>query len=66
MAFNGCKAGVVTAAGPWRSSGAWWVRQNEWQREEWEVALNGNTVSGLFRLFRDTVSGRWFVEGMYD
>lgn len=66
VAFNGYKARVLTAAGPWRSSGAWWVQQNEWQREEWEVALDGNTASGLFRLFRDTLSGRWFVEGMYD
>jgi protein ImuB len=64
--FNGVKAKVVQACGPWRSSGAWWDHAGHWQREEWDVALVCNGASGLYRVFRDLQSGRWFVEGMYD
>jgi protein ImuB len=64
--FNGVKATVVQACGPWRSSGAWWEQSGHWQREEWDVAVVRNGASGLYRIFRDLQSGRWFVEGMYD
>ncbi|HEY6307882.1 MAG TPA: hypothetical protein VI488_15635 [Candidatus Angelobacter sp.] len=64
--FNGVKAKVVQACGPWRSSGAWWDHAGQWQREEWDVDLVFNGASGLYRIFRDPQSGRWFVEGMYD
>jgi protein ImuB len=64
--FNGVKATVVQACGPWRNSGAWWEPAGRWQREEWDVALACNDASGLYRVFRDLHSGQWFVEGMYD
>jgi protein ImuB len=64
--FNGMRAKVVQACGPWRSSGSWWDQAGQWQREEWDVALNLNGASGLYRIFRDLQSGEWFVEGMYD
>jgi protein ImuB len=64
--FNGMKARVVQVCGPWRSSGSWWDQAGQWQREEWDVALNLNGASGLYRIFRDAQSGEWFVEGMYD
>jgi protein ImuB len=66
VVFNGVKAKVVQACGPWRSSGSWWDQAGQWQREEWDVALNLNGASGLYRIFRDVQSGEWFVEGMYD
>jgi protein ImuB len=35
-------------------------------REDWDLTLNINGASGLYRIFRDLQSGQWFVEGMYD
>jgi protein ImuB len=66
IVFNGIKTTVVQACGPWRSGGAWWEQSGHWEREEWDVALVRNGISGLYRVFRDLQSGRWFVEGMYD
>ena len=56
---------IVWLAGPWRSSGDWW-QQEGWAREEWDIALQGETGLALYRLVRDLLSGRWFVEGTYD
>lgn len=64
--FNGIKARVLHACGPWRSSGSWWDQASRWQRDDWDVALNFNGASGLYRIFLDVASGQWFVEGMYD
>jgi protein ImuB len=64
--FNGMKAPVVQACGPWRSGSSWWDPAGQWQREEWDVALNINGASGIYRIFQDLQSGEWFVEGIYD
>ncbi|HMF91253.1 MAG TPA: hypothetical protein VKL40_11460 [Candidatus Angelobacter sp.] len=66
VVFQGQKAKVLEACGPWRSSGEWWDRSGQWNREEWDVALVLNQGSGLYRIFRDKQSGQWFVEAMYD
>ena len=58
---------VVMAKGPWHTSGEWWKEDVAWNREEWDVALGVNQEEqGLYRLYRETDSGRWFVEGSYD
>jgi protein ImuB len=55
---------VEQAAGPWRSSGAWWSGTSEhWDRDEWDVALADGSIC---RLYRDRTTGRWFVEGVFD
>jgi protein ImuB len=66
IAFNGRKATVIQVCGPWRSSGSWWDQDGQWQREEWDVALNIEGAYALYRIFRDLRSGLWFVEGIYD
>lgn len=53
---------VVMAKGPWRTSGEWW-RSDAWNRDEWDVALE---TGGVFRMFREIDSERWFVEATYD
>jgi hypothetical protein len=48
----------VNSAGPWRSSGEWWVQP--WLHDEWDVELTDGT---LCRLAHDGSS--WFLEGLY-
>jgi protein ImuB len=56
---------VLWAAGPWRSSGDWW-EQDSWMRDEWDIALRGQTGIVLYRLVHDLVGGKWLLEGEYD
>jgi len=56
---------VLWKAGPWRFSGDWWERE-AWSRDEWDIALQNNTVIALYRLVHDLLGGDWFVEGTYD
>ena len=75
LAFRGTRYQVINAAGPWRSSGAWWSL-NSWAREEWDLALvlaagasgkdPNEDAAALYRVFQDSESRRWFVEGSYD
>jgi len=53
---------IATARGPWRLTGNWW-REDAWNRDRWDVALDTGV---LFRLFQEIDSGRWFIEGSYD
>jgi protein ImuB len=60
---RGMPGGKVTrAAGPWRTSGAWWEGQ-PWNHDEWDVTVTDG--SGC-RLFRDRESRVWFLEGVFD
>ncbi|OFW04346.1 MAG: hypothetical protein A3H96_27445 [Acidobacteria bacterium RIFCSPLOWO2_02_FULL_67_36] len=55
---------VEQAAGPWRTSGAWWTHgDGRWDRDEWDVALCDES---LCRLFRDRITERWFMDGILD
>ena len=62
---------VVTCAGPWRSSGSWWTPSSlhassfsasSWDHDEWDVALRDG---GLYRIFQDRTTKRWFIEGSW-
>jgi protein ImuB len=55
---------ILWAAGPWRSSGDWWEKEG-WARDEWDIAVQGADIA-LYRLVRDRLGGRWFLEGTYD
>jgi protein ImuB len=55
---------VEQAAGPWRTSGAWWGGSGaHWDHDEWDVALSDGSIC---RLFQDRESDRWFLEGVVD
>ena len=58
---------IVQAAGPWRSSGAWWQSSTErdgaWDRDEWDIALESGAA---YRVFQDRKTGQWWVEGEID
>src|SRR2546426_241681 len=38
FSFSGVRGEVVSAAGPWRTSGEWWT-EDGWQQDEWDVEL---------------------------
>ncbi len=52
---------IMSAAGPWRTSGEWWTL-TPWNRDEWDIALNNGA---LYRIYSEP-GGRWQVEGAYD
>jgi len=68
---------VLSCAGPWRTSGAWWEeelvrtagagldsgRRGPWSRDEWDVALGDGAV---YRIFRDRTTDGWFIDGVMD
>jgi protein ImuB len=64
-AKNKVQGDILWAAGPWRSSGDWWEREG-WARDEWDIAVQGETGITLYRLVRDLLGAGWFVEGSYD
>lgn len=61
LSASGIQGKVVSASGPWRNSGDWW-RDDPWDRDEWDVALQNGA---LYRLCQNA-DRRWFVEGAYD
>jgi protein ImuB len=56
---------IIWTAGPWRASGDWW-EQDAWSRDEWDIAVQGDSEIALYRLVRDLLNGKWMVEGTYD
>jgi protein ImuB len=56
------RGNIVSAAGPWRTSGDWWTH-TPWDRDEWDIAFAGGA---LYRLSCDRPTGRWFIDGTYD
>jgi len=56
---------VETYAGPWRTSGGWWVEDTKkyWERDEWDVTLSDGST---YRVFRERDTDAWFIEGVVD
>jgi protein ImuB len=57
--FRGVGNNVVTASGPWRSSGDWW-REDGWQHDEWdlEIELRSTSHSSSGETMGDPLSRR--------
>ncbi len=62
IAARGLSGTVVSLAGPWRTSGDWWT-PHPWAHDEFDVALSDGS---LYRIYQESESGRWFIEGRYD
>ena len=54
---------VVRCAGPWRTSGEWWLGGESWNRDEWDVALGDGAA---YRMFQDRVTDAWFIDAILD
>ncbi len=55
-------ARVLVAAGPYRSSGAWWTEES-FSRDYWDVQASDGAV---YRLHQDRQDGTWWADGYYD
>jgi protein ImuB len=66
ISFAEVSSSIIGAAGPWATSGNWWKSNEEWRREEWDIAVELSSGVGLYRIFRDLRENEWFVEGLYD
>ena len=53
---------VRVAAGPWVLEDGWWSDAPA-SRDYWDVELDGG---GLYRLYRDRPTGKWYADGVYD
>ncbi len=53
---------VRVAAGPWTLEDGWWS-ETPAARDYWDVELDGG---GLYRVYRDRPTGRWYADGVYD
>lgn len=53
---------VRVAAGPWTLEDGWWSEAPA-ARDYWDVELDGG---GLYRVYRDRPTGRWYADGVYD
>src|SRR5262249_22625099 len=56
------RGSIVQAAGPWRTSGDWWV-EDKWNRDEWDIALGDGSI---YRLCKTHANKQWMIEGIYD
>jgi hypothetical protein len=50
------------AAGPWTLEDGWWSDAPA-ARDYWDVELDGG---GLYRVYRDRSTARWYADGVYD
>jgi protein ImuB len=53
---------VRVAAGPWNLEEGWWSAAPA-SRDYWDVEL---AAGGLYRIYRDRASDKWYADGMYD
>ena len=77
--LQGMHGDVVTASGPWRSSGDWW-QEDAWNHDEWDLTIDfddshgrrKHTMTllwpqfGIYRVYYDVLRHSWFVRGFYD
>ena len=78
LTCEGVSRRVLAFAGPWKTKGDWWS-ETAWARDEWDVEMHalrpkrametgefGEEEITLYRIYKDQLAKRWFVEGIYD
>jgi hypothetical protein len=53
---------VRVASGPWSLEEEWWT-EDPTERDYWDVELSDG---GLYRIYRNRLSGEWAADGIYD
>jgi hypothetical protein len=48
MYLQGMRGEVVSASGPWRSSGDWW-QEDPWHQDEWDLEIEFDPVGAQDR-----------------
>jgi protein ImuB len=66
ISFQGRRGRIAHALGPWRGMGEWWDATGPWLRDEWDIRMDVDGQTALYRIYRDVASQQWFVRGMYD
>jgi protein ImuB len=54
---------VVQLAGPWRTTGGWWSREQRFAYDYFDVQTSDGSVA---RLRFDHLAQRWQIDGVYD
>ncbi len=54
---------VVQLAGPWRTTGGWWAREQRFAYDYFDVQTSDGSVA---RLRFDHLTQRWQIDGLYD
>jgi len=54
---------VVQVAGPWRTTGSWWSREDHFAFDSFDVQTADGTVA---RLRFDHLRKRWQIDAVYD
>lgn len=54
---------VVQLAGPWRTTGGWWSREQRFAYDYFDVQTSDGSVA---RLRFDHLTQRWQIDGVYD
>lgn len=57
------RGAVVRCAGPWRTTGRWWSREERFALDHYELEIEDGT---LLRLRYDHLARSWAVDGLYD
>jgi len=78
LTCEGASRAILAFAGPWKTKGDWWS-ETAWARDEWDVEVRAlrpkremetgqlqEKEIALYRIYKDQLAKRWFVEGIYD
>lgn len=66
ISFQQRRRKIAHALGPWRGAGEWWDAGCAWLRDEWDICVDSDGQTALYRMYRNVANQQWFVQGMYD